>query len=176
MVELVKQIIDYFLKNKQEPLLSSLIIKDRAITENRGCCFVTVYKNGEIRGSAWNIKEIEENLAKEIIKNTIEAISKDTRFKPVGEDEWKLLKIRVDVISDRKILKEWMIKKLDPVKVWVMAIKKDWEKLAVVLPNISPKLITGEDFIPVLKSKLWWKFEEKDYQLQEIFTEVHRSF
>ncbi len=176
MINLVQQTIEYFVKNKKEPDLSMLNIEDKGLVEGRWCCFVTVYLNGDVRWSAWNIKELEENLAKEIVKNTVEAISKDTRFSPVSEKEVKDLKIRLDIIKDRKILKEGMIKDLDPVKVWVMAIKKDWEKLAVILPNISPKLLTWEDFIPVLKSKLWGSFEEKDYQLQEVFTEVHRNY
>lgn len=176
MIDLVKQTIDYFLKNKKEPDLSVLNVKDKSILEGKGCCFVTVYLNGQVRWSAWNIKELEPNLAKEIVKNTIEAISKDVRFSPVMEKEVKNLKIRLDIIKDRKILKEGMINKLDPVKEGIMAIKKDWEKLAVILPNISPKLLTWEDFIPVLKSKLGGSFEEKDYQLQEVFTEVHRNY
>jgi len=40
-----------------------------------------------VRGSAGNIKEIRPTLAEEILANTIAAISKDTRFRPLTLEE-----------------------------------------------------------------------------------------
>jgi len=53
----------------------------------------------------------------------------------------------------------------------VIAIKRDYDKLAVILPNISPKILTGSDFIEILKNKLQEKkFDEKDYIIYSIST------
>lgn len=176
MINIVKQTIEYYFKNKKEPEVQDIKITDSGLLKKRACLFVTVYRNWEVRWSAGNIKELENNIVSEIIKNTISAITNDERFPALKKEESKNLKLRLDIIEDRKILKPWNIEKLDPVKTWIMAIKKDWENLAVILPNISPKLITWWDFIPVLKSKLGKKFKEEEYQLQEIFTKIYRNF
>jgi AMMECR1 domain-containing protein len=81
-------------------------------------------------------------LVLEIIENTIEAISQDSRFSPVKLDEVKDIKIRVDLITSRKILKESEVLSIDPVKNGVLVIKKDYSSTALILPNINPLLLT----------------------------------
>ena len=49
-----------------------------------------------------------------------------------------MISLRLDTISDRKVVDLATLKKLDPVKNGVIAIRRDYEKLAVILPNISP--------------------------------------
>jgi len=138
---------------------------------------VTLYKNGEVRGAGGNVKEIEKNIVEETIKNTIEALVLDKRFSPVTMDEVKDIKIRIDLIKERHILEEGKILALDPVKSGIICIKKDYDKLAVILPNISPRLLTGSDFIPVLKEKMQEKdFAEKDYIIYEITTQSMTNF
>jgi hypothetical protein len=49
--------------------------------------------------------------------------------------------------------------------------------MATILPNINSILLTWEDLIPILEAKLnTKKFEEKDYILYEIKTEVTDNF
>jgi hypothetical protein len=49
--------------------------------------------------------------------------------------------------------------------------------MACILPNINPKLLSGEDFINVLKEKLQEpKFNENEYIIYEIKTEVFTSY
>ena len=49
--------------------------------------------------------------------------------------------------------------------------------MACILPNINPKLLTWDDFIPILKEKLSEKsFNETDYIIYEIKTEVETSY
>lgn len=176
MISVVQQTIDFYLKNFKTPLVSELDVEDSTLLEN-GSVFVTLYKNWEIRWAAWNIKEIKDTLREELIENTITAISKDPRFKPLKLDEAKDLKIRVDKIISRQILQDKWILQVDPTKSWVLAIKKDYSAMAALLPNINPMLLTGEDMIPVFKEKFKVKdFIEKDYILYEIQTEVFDNF
>jgi AMMECR1 domain-containing protein len=119
---------------------------------------VTFYLNGEVRGSAGNIKEIHDSLAKELISNTMQALTGDKRFTPLTLVEGEKIQFRIDKVSDKKMIHLADIKNIDPVKNGIIAIHRDYGKLAVVLPNMSPKLLTGEDLIPVLQNKL----EEKD--------------
>lgn len=176
MIKIVKQTINYYTKYFKTPTVNDIIFEDESILNKQWSIFVTIYKNWEVRWSAWNIKEIKSSLIWELIENTIEAISKDSRFEPLKLDEINDIKIRVDIINNRTILADSGIKKLDPVKYWILAIKKDYEKIACILPNINPILFTWEDFIPVLKEKLnEKKFDEKDYILYSIETEILRD-
>ncbi len=176
MVDIVKQTIDFFIRNWTIPKLSDIKIKDKSLLQKKWCIFITLYKNWEIRGSAWNIKEIEENIVYEIINSTIDAMNNDTRFEMLWKNEIKWIKIRLDIIKERKTIKEWFLKKLDPVKYWTIAIKKDYTKLAVILPNISPNLLIGKDFYYSLEEKLEEKFDEKKYILYEITTKIFRNY
>lgn len=177
MISTVQKTIDFYLKNFKTPTVTELNLNENSLLEIRWSVFVTIYSKWEIRWSAWNIKEIKSNLAEELIENTINAISKDSRFKPLKLDEAKDIKIRIDKIVSRNILQDNWILKIEPTKSWVLAIKKDYSKMAVILPNINPILLNWEDLIPVLESKFKTKkFEEKDYIIYEIKTEVINNF
>lgn len=177
MISIAKQTIDFYLKNFKTPKIEELNITDKSLLENKWSVFVTIYKKWDIRGASGNIKEIMWTLAEEIIENTVWAISKDSRFKPVKLDESKDLKIRIDTIVNRKVLQDNEILQIDPTKFWVLAIKKDYSSMAVILPNINPILLTWEDLIPVLKEKFKTKeFMEKDYIIYQIETQVTDNF
>lgn len=177
MKDIAEQTLSLYFKKMREPKLEELTINDESLKNTKGCCFVTLYINGEVHGSAGNIKEISPNIAEEIYINTLHALTKDKRFPPLTLTEAEKIKCRVDLIEGRKMISEAEMKKLDPVKFGVIAIKRDYEKLAVILPNISPKLLTGEDFVAVLLKKLnEKKFLEKDYIIYEITTKVESNY
>jgi AMMECR1 domain-containing protein len=77
---------------------------------------VTFYLNGEVRGSAGNIKEIHDSLAKELVSNTMQALTGDKRFTPLTLNEAEKIQFRIDKISDRKMINLADIKNIDPVK------------------------------------------------------------
>ncbi len=177
MKEIVQQVLEFYFSKMREPKFEELIINNKQLLEEKACCFVTLSLNGEIRGSAGNIKEIQASLAQEIYTNTLEALIGDKRFPPLTLDEAQNIKYRCDKISERKMISEAEMKLLDPLSFGVIVIKRDYEKLVVILPNMSAKLITGEDFIPVLLKKLGEKkFNEKDYIIYQISTEVEMNY
>ncbi len=176
LLEISLKTIDFYLKNKKEPTEQDLQIKDSSLLTKKWCLFVTLYKNWEVRWWAWNVKEIEHNIVTEIIKNTIEAISQDKRFTPFTAEDVKDLRIRIDYISKRELQQEWKIYTIDPVKSWVIVMSKDYNSIWIVLPNISSKLLTWEDFIPIIEAKMNKKFNEKDLYLYEIKTDVYTNY
>lgn len=176
MKDFITQILTAYSSKMRAPQIDELQVP-KNLLEEKGSCFVTFYSKGEVRWSAGNIKEIQENMGLELLENTIQALSGDKRFSPITSTDFETLQFRVDKISERKIISENELKKLDPVKNWVIAIKRDYEKLAVILPNMSAKLLTWSDFIPVLLQKLSEKkFSEKDYILYSIETEVETNY
>ena len=172
MLDIVQQTIQYYTKYKKTPQLTDLTIKDTDLLKNQAQVFVTIYHKGEIRWSAWNIKEIAENSVQELIENTIAAISQDSRFKPLELSEVKDIKIRIDIISSRNIIANIKdLANIDPVKNGVIAIKQNYSKACVILPNISPLLMIGSDIAGAISQKLWEKFDEKNLILYKIETE-----
>jgi AMMECR1 domain-containing protein len=132
-----------------------------------------LYLDWLIIWSSWNIKEIEDNIVLELIYNTIWAL-KDSRFTTPIFKEKDNIKIRIDEITNRwRPLEDWEIKKIDPAKNWVLVIKTDYEKSATILPNISWKLLTWEDFIPVLSKKLDEEFVDTNYLVYKIETKIY---
>lgn len=185
MKNIVKQTIDFYLQKMRAPLTSELKIDRSELLTTKWSCFVTIFLNWEIRGGAWNIKEIKSSIAEELIENTIEAIVWDTRFDKLSIWESKNIKIRVDLITNRKVLARTdeeakksvnTLSKIDPVKNWVIVIKKDYKKTATILPNIDPKLISGKDYIWILSAKLWETFNENNYIIYKIDTKVESDY
>lgn len=100
--------------------------------KNRRGVFVSIKKNGNLRGCIGTIRPVTENIAQEIIRNAVEAGVYDPRFSPVEEDELPELEFSVDVLTEPvKASKE----ELDPKKYGV--IVRSGHKTGVLLPNLE---------------------------------------
>jgi len=177
MIEIVEQIIKYFAAHGKAPEISDLEWVGTDISERQGSVFVTLYSGGEIRGSAGNIKPIEENMLLELIGSTTSAMSTDDRFEQISVKEAAVLKVRIDeVMSETILVHEKELLNLEPKKYWAIVIKKDYEKMAVILPNISTSLQFWKDFPEALWNKLKEKFIFKDYIVYKLETTQSTSF
>ncbi len=171
MLDIAQQTIEYYTKYKKTPTLDDIEVKDQILLEKQAQVFVTIYHKWEIRGSSGNIKEIENSTVEEIITNTITAISNDSRFKPLELKEVGAAKIRIDEITSREMISDVkLLAKIDPVKNGVIAIKQDYSKACVILPNISPLLLIGSDIAWAIAQKLWEEFDETKLILYKIET------
>ena len=68
--------------------------------DRRAGAFVSVHKNGMLRGCIGTIGPVQDCIAEEIISNAISAVSRDPRFDRVREDELDLLEINVDILGE----------------------------------------------------------------------------
>lgn len=66
----------------------------------RAGAFVSIHKEGKLRGCIGTILPTTENIAEEIIQNAINASTKDPRFNAIQPEELPLLEINVDVLGD----------------------------------------------------------------------------
>ena len=66
----------------------------------RAGTFVTLHKNGRLRGCIGTILATRESVAEEILANAVSACARDPRFPPVTEEELPYLEISVDVLGD----------------------------------------------------------------------------
>lgn len=69
------------------------------MTDNRAGVFVSLKKEGSLRGCIGTIAPTKESIADEIIHNAVSAGREDPRFDPVTEDELPFLVYSVDVLK-----------------------------------------------------------------------------
>lgn len=67
---------------------------------NKAGAFVSLKKNGELRGCIGTIMPTTNSIAEEIIQNAISAGTKDPRFYPVQEKELAELVYSVDILHE----------------------------------------------------------------------------
>lgn len=101
--------------------------------EKRAGVFVSIHRNGSLRGCIGTISPVQMNVAEEIIANAISAASKDPRFAPLRSDELKEIEIKVDVLGSlEKVDSE---DELDASRYGVVV--ESGHKRALLLPNLD---------------------------------------
>ncbi|MBP5753010.1 MAG: AmmeMemoRadiSam system protein A, partial [Treponema sp.] len=95
--------------------------------------FVSVHKFGVLRGCIGTILPTKDNLAQEIIRNAVSAVSEDPRFEAVEPGELKWLEINVDVLSEPEKIKSK--DELDVKKYGV--IVQSGYKRGLLLPDLD---------------------------------------
>ena len=69
------------------------------LLQNRAGVFVSLHKNGHLRGCVGTLAPTTDNVALEIIQNAVSAGMSDNRFEPVDVSELPLFTYKVDVLS-----------------------------------------------------------------------------
>lgn len=69
------------------------------MTERKAGVFVSIHKEGRLRGCIGTILPVRRSVAEEIICNAVSAATGDPRFDPVRPEELDKLEINVDVLS-----------------------------------------------------------------------------
>jgi hypothetical protein len=116
----------------------------------RAGVFVSLHRQGKLRGCIGTFQPTAENVAQEIIRNAIESCSRDPRFPPVGPEELADLEISVDVLTDPVPVKS--VKELDARKYGV--IVKSGPRRGLLLPDL-PGVNTPEEQISICRQKAW---------------------
>jgi len=118
------------------------------LMKNKAAAFVTLKKDGRLRGCIGTIEPVRENLGREIWHNAVSASSKDPRFSPVQKDELKDIVYSVDVLSAPKKAPD--IKLLDPKKDGI--IVQNGMRRGVLLPDLEG-IDTVEEQIRIARMK-----------------------
>ena len=69
------------------------------MTRHRAGVFVSIHKDGRLRGCIGTILPVYGSVAEEIIRNAVSASTRDPRFDPVCPEELDKLEINVDVLT-----------------------------------------------------------------------------
>jgi AmmeMemoRadiSam system protein A len=99
--------------------------------------FVTIEKNGELRGCIGTYLPSRTNIAKEIIHNAIAAATEDYRFGPITTEELPYLSYAVYILSYPEPVKT--IGELDPKKFGIIVKSQGFSSGSDVIFNTGPK-------------------------------------
>ena len=142
---------------------------DSGLTGRRAGAFVSLHKQGQLRGCIGTIAPTRENLAQEIIENAISAAVHDTRFLPVEAGELELIEYSVDVLGETEPIDSE--EQLDVKRYGVIVTKG--HKRGLLLPNLDG-VDTVEDQLSIAKRKAGLRADEKGCRLERF--EVVRHF
>ena len=97
-VKLARRSLETYVKTGQRLISLPEDLPAEMTTQQAGA-FVSLHKNGQLRGCIGTIAPTCENLAWEIAQNAVSACSRDPRFSPVRPDELDELEYSVDVLG-----------------------------------------------------------------------------
>ena len=130
-------------------------------------CFVSLKKNGNLRGCIGTIIPTKENIAKEIISNSVSAAFNDTRFFSLRIDELNDIEYSVDILYKAEEIES--IDDLDVDKYGII-VEKDFRK-GLLLPNLEG-VDTIECQIQIALNKAGISKDE-DYSIKRFKVERH---
>ena len=164
---LAKQAIENYVEKEEIVSLPEDLPEE--LSKKRAGTFITIMKNGDLRGCIGTYLPTKENVAKEIIANAIAAATEDYRFGPIQKEELPYLSYTVYLLSKPELVKN--IKDLDPQKYGI--IIKTGLKSGLLLPDLE-EVDTVEKQISIACQKggidptkekiLIYKFTVKKYQ------------
>lgn len=96
-VRLARKAIEQYILDKKVIQLTD-DLPDSLLHEKAGA-FVSIHKQGRLRGCIGTIEPTRDCLAEEIIRNAISAAVHDYRFSPIRPEELEWLEINVDVLG-----------------------------------------------------------------------------
>lgn len=110
--------------------------------------FVSIHKDGKLRGCIGTISPVYGCVADEIIHNAISASTRDPRFSPIRADELKWLEISVDVLGEPEPIES--VKELDVKRYGV--IVTCGTRRGLLLPDLEG-VDTVEDQVAIAMNK-----------------------
>ena len=130
LVNLAKETVEKFVLSGEAAQIPADISSEM---KGRAGVFVSIKKNGELRGCIGTLSPCMKNVACEIIQNAISAATQDPRFPRVSPQELNALEYSVDVLTEPEIIASK--KELDPKKYGV--IVKSGERRGLLLPDLE---------------------------------------
>ena len=129
--------------------------------EKQAGVFVSLHKDGRLRGCIGTIQAVRKNIAEEIVENGISAATKDPRFSPVLPEELESLEISVDVLGKPEKIRSK--DELD-VKKYGVIVTKGFRR-GLLLPNLDGVESVDEQLSIALR-KAGLSEREKNFEME----------
>ncbi len=129
-VNLARKALDFYLKEGFLPEMFGDIPPEYC---SRAGVFVSLKKDGQLRGCIGTVEPVRDNLAEEIAANAVSAAVRDSRFSPVNKEELPELQIFVDVLGPMERISSE--EELDPYQYGVLV--RSGSSSGLLLPNLE---------------------------------------
>jgi AmmeMemoRadiSam system protein A len=139
------------------------------LLNRRAGVFVSIHKNGSLRGCIGTISPTCSSIAQEIAQNAVSASTKDPRFPAIRPSELDELEITVDVLGETERISS--PDQLD-VKRYGVIVSKGYRR-GLLLPNLDG-VDTVEEQIGIALQKAGLDTDEENYALERF--EVVRHY
>jgi MEMO1 family protein len=146
IVQLAKKTVETYVSTGE-------IVKPENLTpemKDRAGVFVSIHKNGQLRGCIGTFQPTRENVADEIVSNAISAATRDPRFSEIRKAELKDLDYSVDILTSPVPVDDKDIGKLNPKKQGV--IVRCGYRSGLLLPDLEG-VDTIDDQLAICRSK-----------------------
>ena len=158
--QFIKKYYSNYILNLVKDVISSKFRGNEVITNHApifnesGACFVTLKKQGHLRGCIGSIIA-HQPLINDLINHAQDAGFRDPRFNPLKEDELKELEIDVSILTEPKKMnfkdEQDLLNQIVPNKDGI--IIKDGQYQAVYLPSVWEEIPDKIMFLKSLKIK-----------------------
>lgn len=105
LVLLAKKAVETFIKEGK--IISPPLDFPKEFLTKKSGTFVTIEKNGKLRGCIGTYLSLRKNIAQEVISNAIAAATEDYRFGPVEKKELSSLSYIVYILSEPELVKNY---------------------------------------------------------------------
>ena len=153
-VKLARYSLETFVKTHKPATLPANLPEE--LLNRRAGAFVSLHKDGNLRGCIGTIMATQKTLAEEILQNAISACSRDPRFDPVQVDELDDIEYSVDVLGEPE--RAFSVKEMNPKRYGV--IVENGGRRGLLLPDLEG-VDTVEEQIAIAKRKAGIRPEEK---------------
>lgn len=164
LLKIANETVRSFVVNGTVPQFN---ITDERLKRKQGA-FVTLYKNGNLRGCIGLIEPSDKPLWQVVRDMAVAACSQDPRFNPVTKDELSNLHYEVSVLSVPQVIDDWhkIVLGRDGV-----IIQKDFHS-GVFLPQVATE--TGWSLEEFLAQLCWQKAElaPDEYKSKDVILKV----
>lgn len=126
----------------------------------RAGVFVSLKKDGHLRGCIGTFVAATGSVAEEVIKNAIAAATQDPRFPPVKENELKDVVCSVDILTEPQMVTDKRL--LDPKKYGVIVVKGGLKGL--LLPDIEG-VDTVDEQLRIARMKAGIPSDDEDHEI-----------
>ena len=167
-ISLARDTVNAWVTSRKKPELPEGLPAE--MLQARAGVFVSLHKDGRLRGCIGTIQPARRNIAEEIIENAVSAAVRDPRFNPVQPDELDALEISVDVLAEPEKIRSR--EELD-VKRYGVIVSKGFRR-GLLLPNLDG-VDTVEDQIAIALKKAGISDREKDFEIERFEVVRHEA-
>jgi len=151
IVKLAKETVESYIREGKIPQPKELTTE----MEKQAGVFVSIHKQGELRGCIGTFEPTKSNVAEEITTNAISSATRDPRFPPIAASELADLEYSVDILTKPEPVKD--VSQLNPKKYGV--IVEHGFRRGLLLPDLEG-VDTVERQIEICRLKAGIPFDE----------------